>query len=408
MKMAVMSDRHIVFLSHIDLNLYLFRRPIMQELMKRHWRVTALTPDGVYAPRFQEDGIVHVPYKLSRQGMNPAQELGVVWDLWMTLRRLSPDLVHTFTVKPNIYGTIAAYLAGVPVIVNSVTGLGSFFIDKAPWNPIRTLILRFYKLICTRTDMVIFQNTDDLRFFLENRLVAAKKTYVMRGSGVDLERFCPTRFSEEDRAKLRSTFGISPTAIVVTLVARLIWDKGVREFCECARHVREKYRHKVAFLLVGDYYDGNPRAVPPAYIESVTTHGDIVFTGWRDDIPAVLNATDIVVLPSSREGLPVSLQEALAMRKAIVTTDTTGCREIVNNGWNGFLVPVQDVEALVQAVSTLICDADLREQMGKRSRKKAEAEFDVRAICHHHIALYEKLLAERLSASACKSHVSPQ
>ena len=176
-------------------------------------------------------------------------------------------------------------------------------------------------------------------------------------------------------------------------MARLIWDKGIKEFCEAARQLRNNTSQQFIFLLVGDYYDGNPNAIPHTYIESAVRGEEIVFTGWRDDVPAILAASDIVVLPSYyREGIPVSLMEAMAMSRPLVTTDAPGCRETVEDGWNGFLVPIRDANALARVIGKLIDDPTLREIMGRRSREKAEREFDVRFVVREHLQLYQRLL----------------
>lgn len=390
-----MKSRHIVFLSHIDMNLYLFRLPLMKSLAESGWKVTALVPDGPYSPLFEKDGIAHEHYPISRDGMNPVKEGMVISRLCKKLKALRPDLLHTFTIKPNIYGTFAGRLAKVPRIVNSVTGLGSYFIDSATVSPGGRALAQLYRLSCRFADAVVFQNRDDLDFFLNRRIVASKKCRLIRGSGVDLDRFSEVRFAQADRIALRRELGIAGDAVVVTLITRLIWDKGVKEFCEAARMVREGHGDKAVFLLVGDYYDGNPKAVPSSYIGSLVKSGDVIFSGWRRDIPDVIYGSDIITLPSYREGLPVSLQEALAMGRPVITTDVPGCRETVQDGSNGFLVPARDSRALSSAIEKLLDNRELRSLMGRRSREKAEREFDVRHIISQHMELYEGALGNR-------------
>ncbi|HWR59427.1 MAG TPA: glycosyltransferase family 4 protein [Thermodesulfovibrionales bacterium] len=386
-----MARGHIVFLSHIDMNLYLFRLPLMKSLVGKGWKVTALVPEGSYAHLFEKEGIRHERYSIKRDGMNPLKEVVVISRLYRKLRKLRPDLMHSFTMKPNIYGSIAGKLAGVTRIVNSVTGLGSFFIDSEAVTPAGRALAQLYRLSCRLADAVVFQNRDDLEFFLGRRLVSARKCRIIRGSGVDLAKYSPMRFTQKDRQTLRSSLGISMDAVVVTLITRLIWDKGIKEFCEAAKIIRQRRREKAVFLLVGDYYDGNPNAVPRAYIESMTRSGDVVFAGWRNDIPAILHSSDIVTLPSYREGLPVSIQEALAMGLPVVTTDVPGCRETVEDSVNGLLVPSRHAEALAKAIEKLLENAELRRVMGKKGREKAEREFDVRHVIKQHIELYESL-----------------
>lgn len=390
-----MTAGHIVFLSHIDINLYLFRLSLMKRLLEKGWRVTALVPEGKYSHLFEKEGITHEHYSVKRDGMNPLTECIVISRLYRKLRALRPDLMHSFTMKPNIYGAISGRLAGVPRIVNSVTGLGSFFIDPETIAPIGRALFQLYRVSCRLSDAVIFQNRDDLAFFLRHRIAPERKCQVIRGSGVDLTKFSRSRFTQTDREMVRSTLGISEDAVVVTLVTRLIWDKGIREFCEAARMIRERLGEKAVFLLVGDFYDGNPKAVPPSYVETMSRSGDVVFAGWRNDIPAVLHCSDIVTLPSYREGLPVSLQEALAMGIPVVTADVPGCRETVENGINGLLVPPRDPSALATAIEELIENRELRSAMGRKGREKAEREFDVHHIVQQHLDLYERVLEEK-------------
>ncbi len=386
-----MTTGHIVFLSHIDMNLYLFRLSLMKRMVEKGWSVTALVPEGKYAHLFEKEGIRHEHYSIKRDGMNPLTECMVISRLYRKLKSLRPDLLHSFTMKPNIYGAIAGMLAGVPRIVNSVTGLGSFFIDSKTVAPIGRALSQLYRVSCHFADAVVFQNGDDLEFFLQHNIAPGGKCRVVRGSGVDLEKFSPERFSQTDRKMLRESLGIRDGAVVVTLITRLIWDKGVREFCEAASIIRKRLGEKAVFLLVGDYYDGNPNAVPASYIESMVNLENVMFAGWREDIPEILNCSDIVTLPSYREGLPVSLQEALATGLPVVTTDVPGCRETVEDGVNGFLIPPRDARALASAIERLLTDAELRAVMGKRGREKAEREFDVRCIVQQHLELYESL-----------------
>lgn len=381
-----------VFLSHIDINLYLFRRPIMQKLVADDWEVTAVVPTGDYSDRFEADGIEHIPYEIDRGGMNPLQELEVIYQLWKIFRRLKPEVVHSFTMKPNIYGSVAARLAGVPVIVNSVTGLGSFFLDDEPSGKTQKLLLALYRLAGFLNSNSIFQNNDDLSFFLKQKLIIKSKTSLIKGSGVNLQRFNSDNFNDAQKNSLRAELEIHANHLVVTCISRLLKDKGVGEFCEAARALHDTWQGKVTFLLVGDFYDGNPSSLSPAYTNELAETGVIRFVGWRQDIPELLSISDVVVLPSYREGLPVSLQEALAMGKPVVTTDVPGCRETVDEGVNGFLVKVRDSSVVAEAVEKLLSDAALREQMGEASLKKAKVEFDVNRIVEQHVDLYQKLL----------------
>ena len=384
--------KKIVFLSHVDMNLYLFRRPIMRQLVERGWQVMAVAPSGGYSGKFAADGVKHVSYPIRPGGMNPLQELLVVFRLWRIFRRLGPDIVHTFTMKPNVYGTLAARLAGVPCIVNSVTGLGSFFLDGETSGSTRKILLALYRLAGRFNSKTIFQNGDDLSFFMAQKLISGAKCDLIKGSGVDLQRFDPSRFGASQQAAMRTKLDIPADHLVVVCIARLLKDKGVVEFCDAARMLQEEWGGTTTFLLAGDFYEGNPSTLPRSYIEDLVAAGVIRFIGWRRDIPELLSISDLVVLPSYREGLPVSLQEALSMGIPVVTTDAPGCREVVDDGVNGILVPVRDTSAVAKAIGQLLANKPLREQMGKASLHKARTEFDARQIAGRHIQLYESLL----------------
>lgn len=386
--------KHIVFLSHHDLNLYRFRRPIMLEAKRNGWKVTALVPDGEYAKRFEYDGITHVAYQVNRGGINVIQETKTFFEIVRLVRKVKPDIVHTFTTKPNIYGTIASRLARVPVVINSITGLGSVFADPEQMGAARIAILAMYRIIGRISDRVIFQNNDDLNYFTNKGVVEKKKTELIRGSGVDLRRFSKARYPPYIGQQCRAKLGIPANSIVVTLGARIIWDKGIREFIDAGKSLRDRSKEKVTFVLVGDYDDSNPRVVPKDYVDKAVKDGSIIFAGWRDDMPAILSMTDIAVLPSVyREGVPSFLIEALAMGLPIITTDSAGCRDTVKNEWNGLLIPGQDSVALAGAVRSLVEDESLRKKMGERSRRKAEQEYDVEDVIRRHMAIYKGFLS---------------
>ena len=386
--------RHIVFVSHHDLNLYLFRRPIMLEAKRSGWKVTALVPDGKYAKRFVYDGITHVAYQVNRGGINAIQEIKTFFEIVRLVRKVKPDIVHTFTTKPNIYGGIAARLARVPIVINSITGLGSVFADAEQTSATRIAILAMYRILGRISDRVIFQNNDDLNYFTNKGLVEKEKTELIRGSGVDLRRFNKARYSPYIGQQCRARLGIPANSVVVTLGARIIWDKGIREFIDAGKSLRHHNKEKVTFVLVGDYDDSNPRVVPKEYVDKAVKDGSIIYAGWRDDMPAILSMTDIAVLPSVyREGVPSFLIEALAMSLPIITTDSAGCRDTVKNEWNGLLIPGQDSVALAEAVRSLVEDESLRKKMGVRSRKKAEEEYDVEDVTRKHMAIYKGFLS---------------
>lgn len=372
------ASNKIVFLSLLDLNLYLFRLPIMKALVQQGYDVIAMTPPGQCSHLFALDGIRFLPFEMDRKSLNPFKALGTIYQILGLLKIEKPDIVHSFTIKPNIYGAIAGFFAGVPRIINTVTGLGSFFIEQTVKSRlIRLLIMILYRLGFSLAQTVIFQNQDDLDYFLKWKLLSANKAFVIKSSGIDTTLWKPLA-----KADLPSA------PVVVLMIGRLLVHKGVREYLQMAKHLKNKYQDGVQFWLVGDFYDGNSYAISPEEIDSYANANTIVYLGFRKDIQYLLSQSDIFVLPSYREGVPRTSIEAAAMGIPIVTTQAVGCREVVDEGENGFLVPVQDVSLLTDRVDQLIVDRQLRLKMGRASREKAVREFDVQAVIQQYLAVY--------------------
>jgi N,N'-diacetylbacillosaminyl-diphospho-undecaprenol alpha-1,3-N-acetylgalactosaminyltransferase len=374
----------IGFLSHLDMNLYLFRLPVMKALADQGHEVFAICPKGSYFEQLGNHSITAVSYEISRGSLNPLKELATIRHLYQTLEPLQLDILHNFTVKPNIYGSFAGSRADIPIIINSVTGLGSFYLQ----NDLKTRCVRFvieqlYKVVNRRAKAVLFQNRDDRDYFTDQQLVDAPKTVIIPGSGIDTERFSPRDKLLHEADQLRSSLYLNKKTVVL-MVARAIWDKGVREFYEAAAALSNE---TIAFVYVGDTDPGNPTCADESFLKN----SDVLWLGHRNDIPALTAMADIYVLPSYREGMPRTLLEAASLGKPIVTTDTVGCKEVVEDGLNGFLVPVKDAKALAKRIKQLSNDANLRQIFGDQSRQRALNIFDVRIIVKQYLALYEQL-----------------
>ncbi len=379
----------IVFLSHLDMNLYLFRLPIMQELVKRGHEVIALCPEGEYFARFAAHGIVAQSYAISRKSLNPFREIATIYRIARCLRVLHPDIVQTFTIKPNVYGAIAAKIVGVPCTICTVTGLGSFYIQQGfKTFVLRMLIESLNKLAFLFAKAVVFQNKDDLQLYYNKGLVSKSKAVLIKGSGINPKIFARDLIRADDVQRYKDALGIMQGEIVVLMVARAIAHKGVVEYYQAAKKLQASLPH-VRFLFVGDVDNGN---IAPLSAEFLRSNSAVHWLGKREDIFELLACADIFVLPSYREGIPRTLLEAGSMALPIVTTDAVGCREVVDDGCNGFLVPVGDSELLAQKIAELASDSALREAFGHASRKKILAEFSVDAIVAQHLALYERQL----------------
>jgi glycosyltransferase involved in cell wall biosynthesis len=366
----------IILFSNTSWSLYNFRLTLAKDLRARA-DVILLSPPDEYSPRLEAAGFRWISFPMSRQGMNPFSELATIWRLVALYRRERPDLVHHFTIKCMLYGSLAARLARVPA-VNTVTGLGYVF-GQTDWRGrvLNSFVRAAYRFVL-RGAQVIFQNPEDLAEFTRERLVDEGRATLIRGSGIDLSLFHV--LPEPDGPPL------------VLLAARMLRDKGVGEFVEAARRLRTSGL-VARFALVGDTDAGNPAAISREQLRAWQDEGAVEWWGWRDDMPAALSSAHIVCLPSYyKEGLPRGLLEAAACARPIVTTDWPGCREAVRDGVNGFLVPPRDASALAEALRKLIVDPALRVRMGGEGRRMAEEEFNIQRVNAATMDVYDKAL----------------
>ena len=301
---------------------------------------------------------------LRRNGTNPLTDLVLVWHLLLLIRRIKPHSILGYTVKPVIYGTLAAWLAGVPRRFALVTGLGYAFTQGR--NGLLThLIRRLYAFALNRAQKVFFQNPDDQALFCELGIINADiPSIVVNGSGVDVAAYA-----------VKPLLSGTPRFL---LIARLLGDKGVREYAEAAARVQAHYP-QARFDLVG-WIDSNPDAISQGELDGWVTQGHIRFLGKMIDVRPAIADCSVYVLPSYREGTPRTVLEAMAMGRAIITTDAPGCRETVVDGDNGFLVPVKSIDALEQAMLKFIHDPALAACMGQRARQVAEEKYDVHKV----------------------------
>lgn len=383
-----MQTPKIVFLSHIDINLYLFRLPLMKELANQRWEVYALAPKGEYVKEFEKHNIHWIDYGIERKSLNPFKELKTIFEIKRKLEEIKPHILHTFTVKPNIYGTIAGKFSKVPIIVNTITGLGSFFVENdIKSSIIRFLILSAYKFTFKLSDAVIFQNRDDLELFIKKKVLEPQKAFLIKGSGVDTDVWKPLKGNIRGEKPIR-----------VITIGRLIKHKGIEEFIKVAEILKKKYGNEVEFILIGDFYDGNPFAVKREVIEKAIKEDIVKHYKWLspEGVRKILQESDIFVLLSDREGIPRSGLEALAVGLPVITYNVPGCKEIVEDGKNGFLVRYKDIGDIVQKLEKLIENSQLRNMMGLHSRQKAVEEFDTQKVVFQYLSIYRKLLKDKL------------
>jgi len=343
-----------------------FRGPLIRSMVDRGHEVIALgPPDAVVAPRIEAMGARFTPIDIRRTGMNPLADLKLVLGLRRTLAALRPDRVLSYTVKPVVYGSVAAHLAGVDHIASAITGLGHVFLDDTPrGRALRTLVCGLYKVALCANQVVFFQNPDDRAEFVRRGLVSEAQTRIIDGSGVDLRHY-----PEHPQP---------PGDPVFLFMGRFLEEKGLYELIEAAREL--KRRHPRARVRLLGKTDANPSSVSRTEVRHWQEEGLIEVVGWVEDVRMELAACTALVLPSWREGTPRSALEAMASGRAVITTDAPGCRETVIDGETGFLVGLRDADALAEAMCRVAADPSLARRMGRAGRRYAEHRYDVHRV----------------------------
>jgi glycosyltransferase involved in cell wall biosynthesis len=349
----------------------------MLAMKKRGWQVIALSPYDECAKKIQEKGITYFDFPFKRKGRNPLS------DLWMLIRLVKfynqekPKIVHHFTIKPVIYGTFAARICRIHGIVNLVPGLGFVF---SQGGILQKIVEKMYRFSFSSRVRVIFQNKNDLNFFVKTKLVNRRQTHLICGSGVNTNLYSLSHYPQDN----------SPREIIFTLIARMLWDKGISEFVKAAKIVHEKNPH-TRFWLIGDPDRGNPSSIPLSWLKNLKRLNYIKWIEHKDDIKPYIAKSSVIVLPSYREGAPRPLIETASMSKPIIAADVPGCREIVKKKVNGLLVPKKNAALLAQAMLTLADNPAQRKKMGHASRKIALKSFDERLIIRKTIKIYREL-----------------
>lgn len=346
------------------------------------WKVYVACEDTGRSNEIEIEGIKFINFKFSRSGTNPFIELKTLAHFLRLYSIIDPDVVHHITLKPVSYGSMVAKFLGVNGVLNAVSGLGYNFTDdrKSIVSKLMIKIMRFG--FSQKNLAVIFQNNDDYEAFTKLGILNEKNEIVrIKGSGVDLETYYESKLPE---------FNV----IKIVLPIRMLWDKGVKELREASDILRHKYKNKIQFILSGLADEDNKAGVPAAYLKEWEDDDYVKWIGYQRDMVSVYQNSHIVVLPSYREGMPKTLIEACAIGRAIVTTDAIGCKECVDEGINGYKVPVKDSRKLADALEKLITDPKLIKRMSKSSRRKAEQEFDVKNVIRKHLEVYNSLIRE--------------
>ncbi|UYZ57882.1 glycosyltransferase family 4 protein [Hymenobacter latericus] len=365
-------------------NIWNFRRNLVRALQAAGHEVLAIAPPDAYSARLETElGCRYVPIAMENKGTNPLKDALLTKRFYDIYRRERPDVVLQYTIKPNIYGTLAARLAGVPS-VNNVSGLGTVFIVK---NLVSKVALGLYRFAFRFPKRVFFQNDDDRQLFLQHGLVRQEITDLLPGSGIDVDKYRP-----DAAAPVRHE------PFVFLMIARVLYEKGVEEYFEAARQVRAQVPG-TRFQLLGGIDESGGVGVKRAVLEQWLQAGHVEYLGTSDDVPAHIRQADCVVLPSYREGTPKTLLEAAAMGKPLVTTDVPGCRETVVDGRNGYLCQVRSADDLGAKMLQVLRlpDAELR-RMGEASRQLAEQKFDERIVLQKYLNIVNEVGLRRQGA----------
>ena len=356
------------------------RLPLALSAKQAGYDVLVVTRVKEHGDRITGAGLRLIPLPISRRGINPLTEFALIIRLISIYRSERPDIVHHIALKPVLYGSIASLATRIPYIVNAMAGLGILFSSNSLRSrllrPILKLSFRFF--LNRQNTHVLLQNPDDVQLMCDDVVLDRERITLIRGSGVDTDQF---RSSPEPLGD-----------IIVVLASRMLWDKGVGEFVEAARKLKQNGT-KARFVLVGKGDKENPCGISDKILQEWHSEGVIEWWGHRDDMPEVLACSHIVCLPSYYgEGVPKVLIEAASCARPIVTTNTPGCREIVRDGINGILIPTRNVEAITVAVSRLIASPELRVRMGEKGREMVESEFSVEKVNAETLRVYKGLV----------------
>ena len=365
----------IAIVSNASWNIYNFRLNLARALKQNGYEVVLIAPYDEYSDRLSKEFEYYNIY-MNNKGTNPIEDLKTTFEFYKLYKKIKPEIVLHFTIKPNIYGTIACNLLGIKTI-NNIAGLGTLFIKQ---NFVTKIAKYLYKYSQNKADKIFFQNRDDFELFTNEKLVNKNKCDILPGSGVDTNKFRPVQIKKKN-----NTFRF-------LLIARMLWDKGVGEYVEAAKIIKQKYKN-VEFLLLGAIGVDNPTAISKETMKEWKKEGIVKYLGTTDNVKVEIAKANCIVLPSYREGTSRVLLESAAMAKPIITTNVPGCKEVVDDGVNGFLCEVKNANDLANKMEMMLnLSESERIEMGIKGRQKVVKEFDEKIVIKKYLKTINDLL----------------
>jgi len=375
----MLYKKKIIVTANSSWNIVNFREGIVLELISNGFEVVIVSPRDEFVPRLLDLGCYYININIDKKGVNPINDLYLLFQYLKIFYKERPDIVLSYTAKPNIYSSIAAGIYEIPVI-NNISGLGTAFIRG---GLLGTIVSFLYRVSLRKSKCVFFQNNDDKILFLNKSLATENQVDILPGSGVNLEYYQPLNSNIINK---------NQGEFVFLLITRLIWDKGIQEYVDAARLIK-KYSSKVKFQILGFLDVDNQTAVLHSDVDTWVEEGIIQYLGKTDDVRPFINSSDCVVLPSYREGTPKILLEAAAMGKPIIATNVEGCKDVVDDGVNGYLCNVRDANDLSKKMKIMINIASKDvEIMGLMGRQKMEREFDEKIVINKYISAVGKII----------------
>jgi len=372
-------SKRLLFIVNTDCFFVSHRLEIAIEALRRGYEVHVASNETSCRNKILETGCFFHSIKLDRSSLNPFVNLLEIYEFLKILRALKPNIVHLVTLKPVIFGGIAARLTNIPSVVSAISGLGYIFISEGVKSTLlrRVLMFFFKRALHHNNQVTIFQNSDDREIISNGCNLSLNSIRMIRGSGVCLKEF---KFSELPKGRVK-----------VVLASRLLIDKGIREFVNASMILKKK-SDNIDFVLVGDTDPSNPASVSKDEINVWVSKGLIDWWGWKKNMPKIISSAFVVVLPSYREGMPKVIMEASASGRPVITSNVPGCRDAVINNETGIIIPPKDSIALANAINFLIKNKSIATKMGKKGRAHAEQFFDLKDVVNEHMKIYDYLI----------------